>query len=241
MKRFAISIAVIVTCLFAYLLGWTNILAVDRVEISAKDSEIKNQIEIKLAQPTQIIAIGTPIARIDRREISARLRELVWVDSVDVKRNFVTGVVKVSVSPREPLARLSAGPDGATIGFLSKDLSLFYLPKEAVNSASKAGQVDWGKLPTLSLGSQQEVLKESVVTLLTKIRGAGFTVLTVSAPDQGNLSSEIRIGKRNLDISWGTVKEFELKLKIINELLAQPENKKIGKIDISRPTNPVVK
>jgi cell division septal protein FtsQ len=222
MKRFAISIAVIVTCLFAYLLGWTNILAVDRVEISAKDSEIKNQIEIKLAQPTQIIAIGTPIARIDRREISARLRELVWVDSVDVKRNFVTGVVKVSVSPREPLARLSAGPDGSTIGFLSKDLSLFYLPKEAVNSASKAGQVDWGKLPILSLGSQQEVLKGSVVTLLTKIRGAG-------------------IGKRNLDISWGTVKEFELKLKIINELLAQPENKKIGKIDISRPTNPVVK
>jgi len=65
--------------------------------------------------------------------------------------------------------------------------------------------------------------------------------VSVEAIDDGNLSSKVRIGKRYLDISWGSVKEFELKIKVINELLAQPENKKIGKIDVSNPINPVVK
>jgi hypothetical protein len=136
---------------------------------------------------------------------------------------------------------LSGESGASSVGFLGKDLSLFYLPKDAVTSASRAGEVDWATLPILTLRTQSEALRGSAVTLLAKLKGAGLTVVSVEAIDDGNLSSKVRIGKRYLDISWGSVKEFELKIKVINELLAQPENKKIGKIDVSNPINPVVK
>jgi len=108
MKRIALPISVIITCLCAYVLGWTSLLAVDRVEISTQESDIKKQIELKLSEPPQLINIGAPMARVDRRGITARLRTMVWVDDVNIRRNFFTGVVRISVSPREPLARLSA-------------------------------------------------------------------------------------------------------------------------------------
>ncbi|MEY3093619.1 MAG: hypothetical protein EB043_00115 [Actinobacteria bacterium] len=241
MKRIALPISVIITCLCAYVLGWTSLLAVDRVEISTQESDIKKQIELKLSEPPQLINIGAPMARVDRRGITARLRTMVWVDDVNIRRNFFTGVVRISVSPREPLARLSGESGASSVGFLGKDLSLFYLPKDAVTSASRAGEVDWATLPILTLRTQSEALRGSAVTLLAKLKGAGLTVVSVEAIDNGNLSSKVRIGKRYLDISWGSVKEFELKIKVINELLAQPENKKIGKIDVSNPINPVVK
>jgi hypothetical protein len=46
---------------------------------------------------------------------------------------------------------------------------------------------------------------------------------------------------RKLDISWGSVKELDLKLEVLNRLLELKANKRVTFLDLSNPIAPIVK
>jgi hypothetical protein len=245
MKRLAIPIVALVVVGASYLLGWSEVLPVKKVTIDEKNQGIVKELNAKLAEGANPIIIGKPIARVDRRAVALRLRELIWVDDVRVRRNFLSGEVKVSVSPRAAIAQLdasqaitSANPSEAS--FLSTDLEIFYVPRAEVAKAAKSGDVDWLSLPTLLLGFDESALKEDVRLLIVALKDSGAEVESIAAPNREALRSWVRISGRELDISWGSVKELELKFEVMNRLLELKANKNVKRIDLSSPTSPIV-
>ena len=245
MKRIAIPIIALVVIGASYLLGWSEILPVKKVTIDEKNQGIVKELNEKLAEGTNPIVIGKPIARVDRRAVALRLRELIWVDDVQVRRNFFSGEVKVSVAPRAALAQLdpsqvitSANPSDAA--FLSTDLEIFKVPRSEVNKAAKSGDVDWLTLPTLVLGFDERALKEDVATIIAALEEAGVEIKSINASSREALRTQVRISGRELDISWGSVKELELKFEVMNRLLELKANKNVKRIDLSSPTSPIV-
>jgi hypothetical protein len=242
MKRLSILVSTLLIVGSSYLLGWSDLLPVKKVSIDEKNESIVKELTAKLAEEPNPILIGEPIARVDRREVALRLRELIWVDGVDVKRNFISGEVKVSVAPRSALAQLdfkwSTNPSDAS--FLSSDLEIFYVPRSEVTKAAKSGDVDWLSLPTLQLGADEMALKQDVKTLVAAIEESGGMVKSIVAPSREELRTSARINERDLDISWGSVNELSLKFEVMNRLLELKANKNAKRIDLTSPTSPIV-
>ena len=72
-----------------------------------------------------------------------------------------------------------------------------------------------------------------------KIEGLQIRTIDISSP--GELVSGITVGKQMVEVRWGSVQELKLKKRVLDALLAAPENKKVKKIDLSDPQNPTVK
>lgn len=240
-------VAILVTG--SYLLGWSDFFSVKSVAIEANDPKIAGELRAQLEAPPRVIEIGEPIARVDKREITARLRELIWVDGVTIRRNLITGVVAISVEPRSAIGRLAppVGPNAPVepissgeIRFLGADLESFALPQSAVDRAARAGRVDWRDLPTIALSSDNRELRADVATILAKIEELGGSSRSITAENEERISSVIELDGRNLDISWGNVKELELKSQVLLRLVAMKENRKAVRIDLSAPLSPVV-
>ena len=242
MKKLVAIIAAILTAGAAYLLGWSDFLPVKRVSIMEEDKEIVSELKAKLSESPNPVEKGEPIARVDKREITARLRTLIWVDSVEVRRNFFSGEVKISVEPRSAIAQLdpkwSANP--AELAFLGADLDFFYVPRSEVAKAGKSGNVDWSELPSLTLGSDDLQLRQDVQTLMLALKEAGASIQTLSAVDKESLTSRISLAGRQLDISWGSVKELPLKLDVLQRLIELKANRNVKRVDLSNPISPIV-
>ncbi|MEY3168230.1 MAG: hypothetical protein RLY44_210, partial [Actinomycetota bacterium] len=132
----------------------------------------------------------------------------------------------------------SANP--SEVSFLSTDLEIFYVPREEVAKAAKSGDVDWLSLPTLLLGFDEKALKEDVNVLIAALKDSGAELKSIAAPNRETLRSQVRINGRELDISWGSVKELDLKFEVMNRLLELKANKNVKRIDLSSPTSPIV-
>jgi hypothetical protein len=66
-------------------------------------------------------------------------------------------------------------------------------------------------------------------------------VISLDATNESSFNLRILRDGRAISISWGENEQNELKLKVIDALLAKPENKKIQRIDVSAPHAPIVK
>lgn len=231
----------------AYLLGWSKIFVVEKIVISSQDKDVVKEITMKIAQPPSVVKIGQPLARVDRREIASRLRELLWVDNVELDRKIFTGEVLIKVIPRSPIARLVSTNSNnvESVGFMSKDLEFFYLPRQAVQQAIATGETNWGDIPELnfsgeiasSTNAEREDIRELIRTLSTQ--GYGIRGITVKSPTE--FSSSIMRDTRKLDIYWGSVKELPLKIEVMERLLDLKENKRVKSINLSNPVAPIVK
>ena len=231
----------------AYLLGWSKIFVVEKIVIASQDKDVVKEITMKIAQPPSVVKIGQPLARVDRREIASRLRELLWVDNVELDRKIFTGEVLIKVIPRSPIARLVSTNSNnvESVGFMSKDLDFFYLPRQAVQQAIATGETNWGDIPELnfsgeiasSTNAEREDIRELIRTLSTQ--GYGIRRITVKSPME--FSSSIMRDTRKLDIYWGSVKELPLKIEVMERLLDLKENKRVKSINLSNPVAPIVK
>jgi hypothetical protein len=231
----------------AYLLGWSKIFVVEKIVVASQDEDVVKEITMKIAQPPSVVKIGQPLARVDRREIASRLRELLWVDNVELDRKIFTGEVLIKVVPRSPIARLVSTNSNnvESVGFMSKDLDFFYLPRQAVQQAIATGETNWGDIPELnfsgeiasSTNAEREDIRELIRTLSTQ--GYGIRGITVKSPTE--FSSSIMRDTRKLDIYWGSVKELPLKIEVMERLLDLKENKRVKSINLSNPVAPIVK
>jgi hypothetical protein len=247
MKKLAIVLAIGLTSVSTYALGWSDFFTVKRLVVNETDSEIAREIEALLSREPSAIEIGEPIARVDKREITARLRELIWVNQVSIDRKVFAGEVIITTTSREAIARISpnnsAPMELATnhIDFLGSDLNLFSIPAAQVDRAARSGESDWRKLPKLSLGNSDLSLREDVASLLEFLNGIGVETKEVIARDSESLVSSVQMEGRDLDISWGNVKDLPLKEQVLMRILELKENKRVEKIDLSSPLSPVVR
>ena len=219
----AISITLLIFGAGSYLLGWSSLFTVSQIEITgAPTTESEKEISKRLNLP-----IGQKLARVDSRALSLRLKSADWIASVNISRNWLSGKVGVDIHPRIPVAIYNE--PGKPQVVLDASGEIFTTPGSLPNG-----------LPSVlatSVGSGLAAIK--VFTEMPKEFSSGIERL--SAARATNLLIYGVFAGQNLRIIWGDGEDTLLKIKVINALLEQPENKTIRMIDVTAPHAPIVK
>jgi cell division septal protein FtsQ len=218
-----LAILGVVIIVLAYLLGWSSIFSVKKVEISGSPT---TTVQSEIEQKSQI-EVGQQLARVNPQSIARKIEKLTWVKDVAITRNWLSGVVAIKISPREPLAFFNSDQvPGQTIdadgqlfslpGYRNPDLAL--ISAKSPDSALKANEL-FTQLP------------ESFRSHITSMMATSTNTFTLNSTIEG----------RDIRIRWGDSQDMALKISVINSLLKLPENKKIKMIDVVAPHAPIVK
>jgi cell division septal protein FtsQ len=207
----------------AYFLGWSSIFSVKKVEIAgAPTTAVQTEIEKKSQ-----IEVGQQLARVNPQSVSRKIEKLSWIKEASISRDWLSGVVAIEITPREPLAFFNSDQvPGQTIdeegqlfslpGYKNPDLAL--ISAKSPDSALKANEL-FTALP--------ENFRKSVTSMMA----TSSNTFTLNSTLEG----------RDIRIRWGDSQDMELKISVINSLLKLPENKKIKIIDVVAPHAPIVK
>ncbi len=216
--RIATALALTLILSLAYLLGWSNIFTAKGVSYSGAPTKSSQLAVKKLAD----ISKGERLARIETRKVSARIKTLPWIKSVDISRNWINGEVSVSVEARLPIATFNGQ-------LMDAEGKRFELP---------GGYTE--KLPSVFARDTKSGLAaiELFMNLPTEF-STRTSAFTANSPE--NIFFNIKEGKRTLLVIWGNGKDTAFKIKVYKALLALPENSKIKKIDLTDPRSPIVK
>ncbi len=227
MKRRTISlpmaISTVVVIALAYLLGWSPLFTVDKVTITGSPN-IAVQRNI---QTISQVEAGQKLARVNPSSVERRIGQIPWIKDVSLARNWISGEVAISVTPRKPLAFFNAQESpGQTIDL---DGELFTLP--GFSSAD---------LAQISAKSPQSALKanELFIALPTEFRKR-ITLMTATSTETFTFNTLYK--GREIRVRWGDSQEISLKISVIERLLELPENKEITLIDVVAPHAPIVK
>lgn len=218
-----LAILGVVIIVLAYFLGWSSFFNVKKVEISgAPTTSVQSEIE----QKSQI-AVGQQLARVNPQSVARKIEKLSWVKDVGISRNWLSGVVAIEISPREPLAFFNSDQvPGQTI---DADGQLFTLP----------GYTN-PDLALISAKSPDSALQANeLFTQLPENFRKNITSMTATSSNTFTLNSTIE--GRDIRIRWGDSQDMALKISVINSLLKLAENKKIKVIDVVAPHAPIVK
>jgi cell division septal protein FtsQ len=207
----------------SYILGWSSLLTVRSIEVIGAPTA---QAEVALLRSLDL-PIGEKIARVDPRSISTRLAANNWIENSKVSRNWLNGKVEIVITPRVPVA-LYTEPGKPQVA-LDASGKTFDLPSDLPKSLPKVSAT--------SVTSGLAAIK--VFTELPTQFSSGIDRLSAARPTN-LLIYGVFLG-RDLRIIWGDGQDTDLKIKVINSLLEQPENKSIRMIDVTAPHAPIVK
>jgi cell division protein FtsQ len=216
-------ITVVTVLALAYLLGWSSFFSVKGVEISgAPTPAVQGEIEKKSQ-----VAVGQQLARVNPQSAARKIEKSPWIKDAKISRDWLSGVVRIEVTPRVPLAFFNSDQvPGQTI---DEDGQLFSLP----------GYTN-PDLALISAKSPESALKanELFTQLPENFRGQ-ITSMLATSTNTFTLNSVIN--GREIRIRWGDNQDMALKISVINKLLKLPENKRIKLIDVVAPYAPIVK
>jgi hypothetical protein len=99
---------------------------------------------------------------------------------------------------------------------------------------------EWSELPEISFQDDGAEVRQDVADLLRVLQENSLKVERVTAKDQLSISTKAVFNDRRLDITWGSVKELELKLEILQRLIELKANKYIKNVNLSNPVSPIV-
>ena len=221
--------SILIVSLLAYILGWSQFFRVTGISIDGLQPQAKELISSQIKRES-LIQIGEPLARVDARVVERSLLKNQWVGNVQVSRHWFSGEVNLFVVERSAIARI--------IG----DTQFKYLTDQG--QIAIFPEVLSETVPELS-GAYQD--KESVLRakeLLGELSGALDSQLTIKSLSIGSptsFSTVAKIGEQELTIRWGSVNEIPLKIKVLQGLLALPENSHLKLVDLSAPLSPIVK
>jgi cell division protein FtsQ len=217
LARFLIATVAIFSGLI-YLFAWSNVFTVKEITISGTPTKTAKNLVLETSQ----ISLGQKLARIEPRSVDNRLSSLGWVKEITITRDWISGEVSLAVEPRIPKAYYK----GKTLDATG---AIFELP------GFDGADLPRVSAPTPELGVQAvELFRElpsdfrESVTSLTAVNEASFLL----AMDYKG---------RSLSVKWGSNAENSLKVQVFQELLKQPENKRIKRVDLSAPHAPIVK
>lgn len=213
--------AVIIAAIFAglvYLFAWSSIFTVSSISISGAPTPETQSSILKIAD----LAQGQKLARVEPRAIAHRISQLTWIKSVEISRNWINGRVGIAIKPRTPTAYFN----GATIDASG---TIFTLPG-----------FSGGELPRVSASSPQ--LGLSAIALFKQLpREFRSHVISLSAHNDSNFAMQIALNDREIRVLWGKKEKSDLKIQVIEALMALEENKNVRRIDVSAPHAPIVK
>ena len=221
--------SILIVSLLAYILGWSQFFRVTGMSIDGLQPQATELISSQIKRES-LIQIGEPLARVDARVVERSLLKNQWVGNVQVSRHWFSGEVNLFVVERSAIARI--------IG----DTQFKYLTDQG--QIAIFPEVLSETVPELS-GAYQD--KESVLRakeLLGELSGAldsQLTIKSLSISSPTSFSTVAKIGEQELTIRWGSVNEIPLKIKVLQGLLALPENSQLKLVDLSAPLSPIVK
>jgi cell division septal protein FtsQ len=207
----------------AYFLGWSSIFSVKKVEIAGAPTTAVQAVIEKKSQ----IEVGQQLARVNPQSVSRKIEKLSWIKEASISRDWLSGVVAIEITPREPLAFFNSDQvPGQTIdeegqlfslpGYKNPDLAL--ISAKSPDSALKANELF-------------TALPENFRRSITSMMATSSNTFTLNSTLEG----------RDIRIRWGDSQEMALKISVINSLLKLPENKQIKVIDVVAPHAPIVK
>ena len=216
-------ITVVTVLALAYLLGWSSFFNVKSVEISGAPTPA---VQVEIEKQSQV-AVGQQLARVNPQSAARKIEKSPWIKDAKISRDWLSGVVRIEVTPREPLAFFNSDQvPGQTI---DEDGQLFTLP----------GYTN-PDLALISAKSPESALKANeLFTQLPENFRAQITSMLATSTNTFTLNSVIN--GRELRIRWGDNQDMALKISVINKLLKLPENKRIKLIDVVAPYAPIVK
>lgn len=224
-KLFSPPLAILVAALIvlAYFLGWSSYFSVTKVEITGAPT---TKVQAEIEQKSQIEA-GQKLARVNPQSVARKIEKLAWVKDVSISRDWLSGVVAIEISPRQPLAFFNSDQmPGQTI---DEEGQLFSLPGYSNPD-----------LALISAKSPDSALKANeLFTALPENFRKNITSMIATSTHTFILNSTLE--GRDIRIRWGDNQDMALKITVINDLLKLPENKKIKLIDVVAPHAPIVK
>jgi cell division septal protein FtsQ len=216
-----VLISVLIISSLTYLLGWSSVFTVKRVEYSG----ITNSLQISAVEKKVGNLIGTKLARIEPRQSARSITSLSWVEQAEVSRNWFSSSVTISVKAREAIGALngryidSSGTIFDPVG-MSVEVPLLRAPTPAIGL--EAAQL-FASLP--------EDFRQSITSM--GARSANDFSMEIDAIIQGQ--------SRGLTLRFGNADEIDLKIKVFKALIERKENKNISTVDVSAPHAPIVK
>jgi cell division protein FtsQ len=210
-KRLIALAAVIILGLASYGLGWSSLFTVSSVEIKGTDQFLP-----------QNVKIGEKLARVEPRAVAASYKKFAFVQDAQVSRNWISGKVTISITTRTPVAIFNnQGIDASGKAFVVKGNLPTTLPQ------IQAGNIEIASTAVVFLTSLPDEIRSGLKIL--KVRSTGAYVL------------EVDVEGRTVEVRWGFATDSELKARVYKALLAQPENAKLKRMDLSAPHAPIVK
>lgn len=207
------------------------------------DLTVQQMIAAEIKRDPLLVRVGMPLARVEKTYIAARIQELAWVGGVSVKRNWISGTIKISVMPRVAIAQIESAGD--TKQYLDEKLRIFSAPSKTSEDNWKK---NWGVLPTLYFEKNTESVRASVVSLMNEIKKnssalnqQSLQLLSMKASAGGVLDSRVKLGDRTVEVGWGANDEIALKVVVLRALLLEPKNARITRVDLTSPRSPIVK
>jgi cell division septal protein FtsQ len=217
-QRRAITLSIILFSILVYIVAWSPLLTVKSISYSGIPAHIK------VADIKKVISIseGERLSRIEPRVIEEKLTALGWIDSARISRNWIFGKVDIEIHPK------------VAVGIFRGQ------------GIDEAGELfDFAANPPKGLPEVTATSTEIGLAAINlfKVLPAELrdNLLAMSARNASDISSQHIIKKHRITIHWGDSQDLALKIKVLDALLALPENKKISKVDLSAPHAPIVK
>ena len=212
----AVLVAVVAVAGAVWLVGWSNVTALQTVHVDGADGELAGRVVQAADAP-----LGDPLVRVDTDAMAARVRDLPELASVSVARSWPRSVV-VSVTPRVALAAIVDGDswwrvdvDGVLFGESSEqpaDLPVLEAPVDAGADATRAAGV-------AVLGGLPASVRELVDA--------------VSAESEADVRLELVDGAT---VRWGGPERADRKAEVLLALLDQ----EASAYDVSAPERPAI-
>lgn len=216
-----IKVIGVVVALFAaltYLFAWSPVFSVRAISAVGAPVEVSEAALISKSQ----IRIGEKLSRIEPRSIERSLEELSWIKKASIERNWIKGKVTITVTPRVAVGMYKGKA-------IDSSGTLFVNP----------GNVPAG-LPQVSAASPKLGLE--AIALFTSLPSEiQQSIISVTASNANSISSWQEQNGRKLKVTWGSVRDLDLKVTVLQALLELPENQSIKRVDLSAPHAPIVK
>lgn len=211
----------VIVALFAaltYLFAWSPVFSVRSISAEGAPVDVSEAALISKSQ----IRIGEKLSRIEPRSIERSLEELSWIKQASISRDWIKGKVTITVTPRVAVGMYKGKA-------IDSSGTLFVHP----------GKVPAG-LPQVSAASPKLGLE--AIALFTNLPSEiQQSILSVTASNTNSISSWQEQNGRKLKVTWGSVRDLDLKVTVLQALLELPENQSIKRVDLSAPHAPIVK
>lgn len=228
----------------AYVLGWSHIFRVTGIAIDGLQPQGTQIIAAQIKRES-LIAIDQPIARVDSRVVKRALLKNQWVGDVRINRHWLSGEIHIFVDQKEPIARINSA---SGFLYLTSNGEIAEFPTEL---SKPVPELDGAYNVKSNATLAYQLLNELVGGLAdafpnqTKpnqtVPNQGVVIRKMTIGSATSFSTSVAIGEQEVLIRWGSASEIALKIKVLQGLLALPENTKLRVVDLSAPLTPIVK